>query len=77
MGKKKDTKKKKEEIRAVSIIDFMLGLQRDDLPDNSTWIIVDDSTRMILGKVKILPMKEEEITVQKKYTLRGYKKEEI
>lgn len=78
MGKKKDTKKKKEEIGGViSTIHFMMALQQDKLPDNSTLIIVDEDRGMMLGKVKVLPMKEEEIMVKKKYTIRGYKKEEM
>jgi len=77
MDEKKDIKKKKEEIKAINTIHFMMALQRDKLPDNSTWIIVDDDAGMMLGKVKILPMKEEKITIEKEYTMRGYKKEEI
>ena len=76
MDKEKDTKKKKEGIKVINTIHFMMALQRDKLSDNSIFIIVDENTGVMLGKVKVLPMKEERVIIEKEYTIRGYKKEE-
>jgi len=78
-NKKKEGKKigGEEKVVVMNEYHFIRGLREDKLSNYTIVIIVDDDTGEILGKVKVLPMKEEEVLVQRTYTIRGYKKEEM
>ncbi|MCK4252276.1 hypothetical protein KAX97_12580 [candidate division WOR-3 bacterium] len=55
--------------KVLNLGDLLMGL--DGLKEGEEFIIVDDHRQMIVTKIRILPLKEEEILVQKKYTLNG------
>ena len=55
--------------KVLNLGDLLMGL--DGLKEGEEFIIVDDHRQMIVTKIRILPLKEKEILVQKKYTLNG------
>lgn len=57
------------ECKVLNLADFFIEL--DHLKEGDEIIVVDDHRQMIVTKIRILPLKEKEILVQKKYTLNG------
>ena len=49
--------------KVLNLGDLLMGL--DGLKEGEEFIIVDDHRQMIVTKIRILPLKEEEILVQK------------
>lgn len=66
---KKGVKMDNLKCKVLNLGDLLMGL--DGLKEGEEFIIVDDHRQMIVTKIRILPLKEEEILVQKKYTLNG------
>lgn len=64
-----DKKKEEEKTVVMNEYHFIMGLRKDKLSDNTTVIIVDDSTMEIVGKVKVLPIEEEKVSVIREYVL--------
>ena len=66
---KKGVKMDNLKCKVLNLADFFI--ESDHLKEGDEIIIVDDHRQMIVTKIRILPLEEEEILVQKKYTLNG------